>query len=287
MRRTAVVTDTSAQLDEERAAELGVTIVPLQVIIDDEAYDETAPEAHGDRIVAALRAKRSVSTSRPGPAVLAEVYQRLIAEGNTEILSIHLSGAVSGTYESAQLAAREVDVPIRTVDTRQVGPATGYAVVAAVERLRDGATLDSAAKAARERAAAATSLFYVDTLEFLRRGGRIGAAAGFLGGVLAVKPILTVEDGAVAGKEKVRTASKALARLEALAVEAADEADGVLDICVAHLANPDAAATLAENLNAGLGDRLGDGGVRCGELSAVLGAHAGPGVVAVCVAPRL
>lgn len=286
MRRTAVVTDTSAQLSDELAVELGVRVVPLQVVIDDEVYDETAPEARGERIVDALRAKRAVSTSRPGPAVLAEVYRDLVAQGHTEILSIHLSGAVSGTYESALLAAREVDVPIRTVDTRQVGPATGYAVATAVAALGEGADLESAAAAARDRAAAATSLFYVDTLEFLRRGGRVGAAAGFLGGVLAVKPILTVENGTVAGKEKVRTASKALARLQELAIEAAGH-DVPVDIGVAHLANPTAAAALADHLADRLGDRIGPEGVRCDELSAVLGVHAGPGVVAVCVAPHV
>jgi DegV family protein with EDD domain len=164
-----------------------------------------------------------------------------------------------------------------------VGPATGYAVESAVARLREGATLDAAAKAARDRAAAAESLFYVDSLEYLRRGGRVGAAAALVGGVLAVKPILTIQNGTVAGKEKVRTASKALARLEALAVEASG--DQQVEIGVAHLANPDAAGTLTEALTKRLADQLGGREVRCSELSAVLGVHAGPGTVAVCVAP--
>lgn len=283
-RRTAVVTDSTAQLTAAQADELGVVVVPLQVVIDDQVYDEGADEASPARIAEALRSRSSVSTSRPGPAVLAAVYERLVAEGAEQILSVHLSGEVSGTFESALLAARDVDVPVATVDTRQVGPATGYAVATAVERLRAGATLDDAAGAARLRADAATSLFYVDSLEYLRRGGRVGTAAAVLGGVLAVKPILTIDHGRVAGLEKVRTASKALARLAALAIEAAG--DGPVDVGVAHLENPDAAGRLTEHLTEELAAGLEGREVRCGELAAVLGAHVGPGTVAVCIAPR-
>ncbi|MDT9595197.1 DegV family protein [Nocardioides zeae] len=281
--RTAVVTDSTAQLGADAVAALGVTVVPLQVVIGEEVHDECTEAGSAERVTAALRARERVSTSRPGPAVFEEVYAGLVAGGAEEILSVHLSGAVSGTYESALIAARSVGVPIRTVDTRQVGPATGYAVAAAVARLREGANLDAAAKAARERAAAAVSYFYVDSLEYLRRGGRVGAAAGLLGGVLAVKPILTVENGTVAGKEKVRTASRALARLGDLAVEAAG--DRPVEIGVAHLANPDAAGDLTALLEERLGDRLDGRSVSCSELSAVLGVHAGPGTVAVCVSP--
>ncbi|HEY1134422.1 MAG TPA: DegV family protein [Nocardioides sp.] len=281
--RTAVVTDSTAQLDAATVERLGVVVVPLQVVIGDEVCDEGTEAGSSERITEALRARKPVSTSRPGPAVLEELYARLATDGYDEILSVHLSGAVSGTYESALLAARTADVPIRTVDTRQVGPATGYAVESAVARLREGASLDAAAKAARDRAAAAESLFYVDSLEFLRRGGRVGTAAALVGGVLAVKPILTIENGTVASKEKVRTASKALARLEALAVEAADGRP--VEIGVAHLANPEAAGRLAETLGERLADQLDGREVRCSELSAVLGVHAGPGTVAVCVAP--
>ena len=130
----------------------------------------------------------------------------------------------------------------------------------------------------------ATSLFYVDTLEYLRRGGRIGAAAAIFGSALSVKPLLEIADGRVVPRERVRTASRALARLADLAVEAAG--DQPVDVCVSHLANADRAeelaAILTERLAAGLEGRE----VMCGELGAVLGAHVGPGMVAVCVAPR-
>jgi len=166
-----------------------------------------------------------------------------------------------------------------------VGVATGFATLAAHDVLASGGSVVEAATAARSRAAASSSLFYVDTLEYLRRGGRIGAAAALFGGALSVKPLLQIEDGVVATLEKVRTAARALSRLEELAVQAAGDRE--VDVCVAHLASPDRAGQLTENLSTRLADQLGGREVWCGELGAVLGAHVGPGMLAVCVAPRL
>ncbi len=144
--------------------------------------------------------------------------------------------------------------------------------------------LEEAAGAALARAAATTSLFYVDTLEYLRRGGRIGAAAAVLGSALSVKPLLTVTDGRITSLEKVRTTSRALARLEELAVAAAE--DRKVDVAVAHLSGADRAEELAGRLRARLAANLDDREVFVGEVGAVIGAHVGPGMVAVVVAPR-
>jgi DegV family protein with EDD domain len=279
-----VVTDSTAMLPADLAEEQGIVVVPLQVVIGAEVHDEGSEGATPDVVAQALRDFVPVSTSRPSPAVLVELYERLAREGADEIVSIHLSGEMSGTFESSQLAARQVGVPVHCVDSRQVGVATGFAALSAVEAVRSGASGAEAAEAARVRAAASASLFYVDTLEYLRRGGRIGAAAAILGGALAVKPLLCIEDGRVATLERVRTTARALSRLEDLAVEAAGELP--VDVCVAHLANPDRAGDLAERLTLRLADRLEGREVWCGELGAVLGAHVGPGMVAVCVAPR-
>ena len=166
-----------------------------------------------------------------------------------------------------------------------MGVATGFAALAAADVLDAGGSVEEAAEAARVRAAASSSLFYVDTLEYLRRGGRIGAAAALFGGALAVKPLLQIADGKVATLEKVRTATKALTRLEELAVQAAGERQ--VDLCVAHLASPDRAAQLTEKLAVRLADNLAGREIWCGELGAVLGAHVGPGMLAVCVSPRV
>ena len=285
MPRIALVTDSTAMLPADVVADRGIVVVPLQVVIGADAFDEGSPEASPERVAAALREFRPVSTSRPAPALLLEVYEQAVREGAEQIVSIHLSGEMSGTFESAQLAARQASVPVLAVDSRQVGVATGYAALAAADVVDAGGTAEEAADAARARASASTSLFYVDTLEYLRRGGRIGAAAALFGGALAVKPLLTIQDGVVASLERVRTTGRALARLEELAVEAAAEED--VDVCVAHLASPDRAEDLTRRLTERLGGALGGRDPWCGELGAVLGAHVGPGMLAVCVAPRL
>jgi DegV family protein with EDD domain len=283
-RSIVVVTDSTASLPEELAAERGIVVLPLQVVIGADSYDEGAPEATPERVAEALRDYRPVSTSRPSPARFGELYERLALAGAKQILSVHLSGDMSGTFESAQLAGRDAGVRVVCLDSRQVGVATGYAALAAADAIGQGASVEQAADAALARAEASSSYFYVDTLEYLRRGGRIGAAAALLGGALAVKPILTIADGVVSSLEKVRTSGKALGRLADLAVEAAG--DGPVDVSVAHLANPERAAALAETMGDRLADQLQGREVWCAEVGAVLGAHVGPGTIAVCVAPR-
>jgi DegV family protein with EDD domain len=278
--RTVIVTDSTASLSAELCADHEIIVVPLQVVIGATSYDEGV--ATPEMVAAALKEFTPVSTSRPNPAVFLEAYEQAAADGATEILSIHLSSDMSGTFESAELAARDASVPVATLDTRQVGKGTGYAVLAAAAVLASGGSLEEALSAARKRAEETVSLFYVDTLEYLRRGGRVTTAAALLGGALAVKPLLRIEDGRVEPFEKVRTSSKALGRLEDLAVEAAGETP--VEVTVAHLANPDRARALAERL-AGRLDAVGE--IACDELGAVLGAHVGPGMVAVCVTPAL
>jgi DegV family protein with EDD domain len=281
--RTVVVTDSTASLPPEVADARGIVVVPLQVVIGATVYDEGPEGATPEMVAEALREFRPVSTSRPAPAYLAEVYAGAAAEGATEIHSVHLSAEMSGTYESALLAAKESPVPVTVVDSRQVGVATGYAALSAADVLAAGGDVAQAAGAARRRAESATTLFYVDTLEYLRRGGRIGAAAAILGGALSVKPLLRIDDGRVVNLDRVRTSARALSRMEDLIVQAA--AERPVEVCVSHLANPDRAGELAARLAARLAGNLEGRDVWCGEIGAVLGAHVGPGMVAVCVAP--
>lgn len=279
-RRTVIVTDSTASLPAELCAERGIIVVPLQVVIGASAYDEGV--ATPEMVAAALKDWTPVSTSRPSPARFLEVYEKAAADGATEILSVHLSSEVSGTYESAVLAAREASVPVTTLDSRHVGIGTGYAALAAAAAVAAGGGVQEAVAAAEARLAATTSLFYVDTLEYLRRGGRVTTVAALIGGALAVKPLLRIHEGRIDSFEKVRTAGKALARLEDLAAEAAG--GGRASVTVAHLASPERARNLADRLAARLDV---DGEVAVDELGAVLGAHVGPGMVAVCVAPAI
>jgi fatty acid kinase fatty acid binding subunit len=273
-----LVTD-STSVDLDFAAALDVVVVPLQVVIGATAYDE-GTEATPDRVAAALKEWSPVSTSRPAPEAFLRVYEQAARAGAEEVLSVHLSGEVSGTYESAQLAAKESPIPVEVVDSRQLGMATGFAVRAARAALDQGATAAEAADVARRRADRTTVLFYVNTLEFLRRGGRVGVAAALVGSALAVKPLLTVTDGRIVPLEKVRTASRALNRLEELAVTAAGEHS--VDIAVSHLANADRASGLAERLR----ERIpAVSEMVVNQVGAVIGAHVGPGMLAVVVSP--
>ena len=284
-RTVALVTDSTAMLPPETVEKRDLTVVPLQVVVGTTPYDEGVdPDATPTMIAEALRAGTPVSTSRPTPAVFLETYQRAAEAGAAEVLSVHLSGEMSGTWESAELAARESPIPVRTVDTRQLGAATGFAVLAAADTLDGGGSSEEAADAAMARAGGTTSLFYVDTLEYLRRGGRIGAAAALLGSALSVKPLLEIADGRIATREKVRTSARALSRLEDLAVTAAGRAE--VDVAVAHLDAADRAEALAARLRSRLADNLVDRDLALGEVGAVIGAHVGPGMVAVVVSPR-
>ena len=281
----ALVTDSTASLTAETAAARGITVVPLQVVIGSSSYDESGDDGVTPQMLAdALREWVPVSTSRPNPETFLEAYRELAAHGAEAIVSVHISSELSGTFESAQLAARRAPVPVTLVDSRQVGMGTGYAVLAAADAVDAGADAVEAGAAARRRAAGTTSLFYVDTLEYLRRGGRMGAAAALLGSALAVKPILKLDDGRVGPLEKVRTSARALSRLEEIATEAAGESS--VDVAVAHLASPDRADELAGRLATRLAPGLEGRSVDLGEIGAVLGAHVGPGMVAVAVSVR-
>jgi DegV family protein with EDD domain len=274
-----IVTDSSAYLPAEHVDRHQITVVPLQVAIDGavrtEGVDITAAEA-----AVALRAAHPLTTSRPAPERFAAAYQAAADAGADGIVSVHLSAAMSGTVETARLAAARAPVPVRVVDSRGIGMGLGFAALAGAAAAAVGAPLAEVVAAVEARARAARSLIYVDTLEHLRRGGRIGAAAGLLGSALMVKPLLHIVDGRVAPLEKVRTAARALARLEDLAVQHA--ADRVVDLAVQHMAAESRAAALAARLC----DRLPKvREVYVGEVGPVIGAHAGPGMLGVVIAP--
>ncbi len=279
-RRVALVTDSTSSLSDELVARRGIVVVPLQVVIGAKSYDE-GTQATPQTVATALREFVPVSTSRPSPDEFLRIYCDAAESGCEAVVSVHLSSEVSGTYESAQLAAAKAPLPVETVDSRQVGMGTGFAVLAAASALEGGGTAVQAARAAAARAASTRSYFYVDTLEYLRRGGRIGAAAALLGSALAVKPLLAMVEGRIGSMEKVRTSARALARLEELAVEAAKAPAGA-EVAVQHLANPDRAEALAAKLS----ERLDVAEVVVSEVGAVIGAHVGPGMVAVVVAPQ-
>ena len=279
--RVAVVTDSTAYLPEGAAEKYDVGVVPLHVVLGRRTGVEGSQVSPGD-VARALQERRvEVSTSRPTPAELANAYR---ASGARQVVSVHLSASLSGTLDAALLAARAVapeGIEVRVVDTRTIAMGLGFAVIAASQAAAAGASADEVEAAARETAAGTTLLFYVDTLEHLRKGGRIGAAAALLGTALSVKPLLHVVAGAIAPLEKVRTTTRALARLEELAARAAG--DGPVGVAVHHLAAAARASELAERLRARIPDLRA---LHVSEVGAVVGAHVGPGLLGVVVSRR-
>jgi DegV family protein with EDD domain len=279
----AIVTDSTAYLPLDLVARHGIRVVPLHVIVGGQQFSEGV-DVTTSEVASALRRFAGVSTSRPAPQAFLDAYEAAAANGADAVVSVHISSDMSGTVESAALAASQSPIPVEVVDSRSLGMAMGYAVLSAAEAAQQGQAAKAVAAIASSRSVAATVIFYVDTLEYLRRGGRIGAASALLGSALAIKPLLALSDGHIETIEKVRTAVRALSRLEELALKAVDAArvPGV-DIAVHHLDSQARADDLAVRLRA----RVASGtSVILVELGAVVGAHVGPGTIAVCVSPR-
>ncbi len=282
---TALVTDSTAYLTADDLDGLPVQVVPLHVVIGGREHREGV-DVGSDEVAAALRSFTPVSTSRPAPAAFLEAYERAAREGADAVVSVHISGELSSTVGGAELAAARSPVPVTVVDSRALGMVMGHAVLTGARAARDGASGEEVAALVRATCAGATVVFYVDTLEFLRRGGRIGRAGALVGSALSIKPILGLRDGHIVPLERVRTSSRAIARLEELAVEAAEAVPAAgsagVDLAVHHLDSAERADRLAERL----AGRLPGSSVRVVELGAVVGAHVGPGTLAVAVVPR-
>ncbi|MDQ6875305.1 MAG: DegV family protein [Actinomycetota bacterium] len=276
--RVAVVTDSTAYLPADIVSAMGIRVVALPVLIGTRAGAEGIDVTPAEVASALLDRRSPVTTSRPAPADFAGAYAEAFRAGASSVLSVHLSGELSGTWQSAAVAAKDAAGEVRVLDSRSTAMGLGFAVMAAAQVAAAGGSVEAVAAAARDCVERTTMMFYVDTLEYLRRGGRIGATAALLGTALSVKPILHLVDGGIVLLEKVRTAGRGLTRLEELTVDSAG--DGPVDVAVHHLAAPQRAAAIADRLQARLPalQRL-----LVAELGAAVGAHVGPGVVGVVV----
>jgi DegV family protein with EDD domain len=277
--QVAVVTDSTAYLPADLADQYDIHVVPLQVTIGERCGDEGADVTPGDVRRALLERGTVVRTSRPAPTRFEAAYADAAAQGATGVVAVTISAALSGTYESAETAAHGAPCDVRCIDSRTTVMGLGFAVLAAARCAANGGAVGDVARAANEAARGSRTLFYVDTLDYLRRGGRIGFARALVGTALAVKPILHIEGGEIALLDKVRTASRARARLVDLAVEAAK--DGLVDVAV-HSATDEGPDALVEELRARL-PKVRD--VVIAQLGAAITAHTGPGAVGIVVSP--
>ncbi|SEL75428.1 EDD domain protein, DegV family [Blastococcus sp. DSM 46786] len=275
----AVLADSTAYLPRALADELGVRVVPLYVVLAGRSGREGEDVSSEDVAKALSTRGQRVSTSRPTPGDFVAAYRAALDGGADRIVSVHLSAELSGTWDAARVAASQVGEHIvSVVDSRSAAMGTGFAVLEAARAAAGGADGDTVQRIAVDAAARTRTLFVVDTLEHLRRGGRIGSAAAVLGSALAVKPVLHVVDGRVVPLEKVRTSARALARLVQHVVEHAGERE--VRLAVHHLAAAERADRLVAELRARV-PRLRE--LHVSELGAAIGAHVGPGAVGVVV----
>lgn len=282
MSRVGLVGDSTCDLGPDWFTQHDVRLVPLKVLFGQETYldwVELTPEGFYEKLAAAATLPK---TSQPSPADFAAAYNELAQAGCEEIVSIHLTSALSGTFESATMAAADSPVPVRIVDTRTVSQATGLVIKIAAEARDAGKSAEEIEAAARHAADNARLFFVLDTLEYLVKGGRAGKAAGLAASVLNIKPILTFNsEGTIEPFKKVKGLKKALAEL---ADHVAKDADGsTVRLSILHGAAPHIADQMRAALEqAGVSYELDT----VESVGAVIGTYAGPGAVGVAYLPQ-
>ena len=274
-----IVTDSTSYLPESVVTELGIEVVQLQVISNGIAYNEV-DGITVDQVTLALRANKPVTTSRPNPELFVAAYQRLISNGADSIVSAHLSSEISGTFDSALLASRSVSCPISVIDSRGIAMMLGFAVQAGAQLAKSGGDFAEVGDLIKCKSLGSSIFFYVDSLEFLERGGRINAVQARMGTAMNLKPLLHMINGKVEQRELVRTREKALNRMADLVCAAARIKS---QIAVHHVA----AASAAEDLAKQLRIRTGLNDIEVSAVGAVVGTHVGPGAIAIVVSPQV
>ncbi len=270
----AVVTDSSTYIPEEELAGLNIHVIPLWMIWDDEKFRDGV-DIQPDAFYRRLRSSKTLPTSsQPSAGEFIEFF-KAVADDCDGIAAVLVSSKISGTVASALAAQKELpDIPIRVVDSYNVSMGLGYAVLAAAREAAAGKSLDEVARAAEEMSARVHFLFAVDTLENLRKGGRIGGAKALLGTALSIKPLLHFLDGQIEPLMQVRTKKKALACM----LDVAEERLGgkkMAEATVLDVDAPEEGNRVAEMVR----QQFGLPKVLRSTVSPVVGTHAGPGAV--------
>ena len=273
MSRVAIVTDSASDLDPKRAAELGVAVVPLAVSFGSEQFKagvDLSTEAFWARMTAPDAPFPKTAASSPGD--FQAVYERLFADGFDAIVSIHVAGTLSGTIKSAEvakgmLAGRDIEI----VDSTSASMGEGLLAEIALDLAGRGVSAAEIARILRERAADLNLFVALDTLEYLKRGGRISGAQAAMGTLLSVKPIITIKDGAVETAERVRTRSKARERVIELLTSRPVERLAILST------PPSEPDSFREEVIARMPDGVDPAAVTIQVIGPSVGPHLGPG----------
>lgn len=270
-----VVTDSSARLNPDDLQRWGIRQVPLHVLVDGtDLLDEV------DQVPYDVHALAHVTTAGANPAELAECYRRALAEsGGDGVVAVHLSAALSSTFSSAVEAAREFGPTVRVVNSRSAAAGVGFVALAAARAAAEGADLDAVEAAARASVPRGHAFIVVHRLDNLRRSGRIGTAASWLGTALSLKPLLRLDvDGRLELSQRIRTISKAHAALVDAVADVVGEHPATL--AVHHVDNHDGAAEIGAALTARLPQV---NSLSITDMGQVLSVHVGGGAVGVCV----
>ena len=279
MPRVAIVTDSTSDLPPEVRARHGITMVPLNVHFGTEVFRDQLDISTDDFMHRLQREAKLPTTSQPSAGLFEDTFRRL-GHDHDAVVAILISAKLSGTAQSATIArdaAADV-VPVEVVDSLSASMGLGFQVLRGAELAADG--LDASAIAERLRAETGLYhlVFFVDTLEYLQRGGRIGRAAALVGGLLNLKPLLRVDEGQIVPFERTRTRARAMQGL----VDFVRGLPAVERLSVLYSSTPDEAATLADRLATEAA--LPRDRIMLAQMSPVIGTHVGPGAMGVAVA---
>jgi DegV family protein with EDD domain len=276
--RVGLVTDSTSSIPVSLAAQWGVTIVPTKIKINQ--YTRAEHNVPKEVLVRALEGDMDVSTSPPDEEGFAWAYEHQAARGADEVVSVHISGKQSETCDIARKAAARSPVPVHVVDSGTTGMSLGFAVLAAARVAGAGGGPRRVMDALARRLEGSAEFIYVDTLEYLRKGGRIGLAAALIGSALSLKPLLTMKGGQVAPLDRVLGTERALRKLVERAVK---KAGGMsVDIAIEHFDALERAEKLASRLRPRLPEARE---ITFTEVSSTIGVHLGPGAVGITVSP--
>ena len=270
-----IVADTLSCIKPEEARELGIGLLPQIIIFESESYRDDNEITTEEFLIKLKASVKLPKTAAPSPALYDPIYKEF-AEGGNTIIVICPSKEVSGTYRSASVAAQDFpDADIRVIDTLSIGPALGTLVRLAVQWAKDGMDADAIIERIMEKANSVRIYFYVETLEYLHKGGRIGNASALIGGLLQVKPILQFADGKIQPFESRRTKQKALNRL----IEIVENECPPCNISHLSLMETDANQT-AQDLKEEFMGRFNCPDIPIYDTPVAIAVHVGPGLVA-------
>ena len=274
-----IVTDSTSDLPIALIKAHDIRVIPLFIIVGDQEYRDGIDISRQEFYEQLPQFRPVPTTAAPGPDIFRETYERLAVDGATEILSIHISIKLSGTVDIARQAARETSiVPVTVFDSRQLSLGTGFEVLTAAKAAAQGKSMQEIIETLYEQISRTHVFAVLDTLEFLRRSGRMNAAISRLGELLQIKPLMKMFDGNPTA-ERVRTRAKAIKRL----VELLKEAAPFEQVAIMHSHAANRAKVLLDEIKPLLPDR----DILFEEITPVLGAHIGPGVIGfACVSQK-